>query len=116
MNIQTNIKVRPRFIGYNNDIKQKFYYIWVYIKYWKSLYLIVSNRFANSGRYKGGDTYKTLKKMPSYRVPIEDEVFRSMKVDNFSKTPYSDATQVSGSFICHPHQNYLFYVRRYTFN
>ena len=37
--------------------------------------------------------------MPSYRVPIEDEVFRSMKVDNFSKTPYSDATQVSGSFI-----------------
>ena len=45
--------------------------------------------------------------MPSYRVPIEDEVFRSMKVDNFSKTPYSDATQVSGSFICHPDQNYL---------
>ena len=37
--------------------------------------------------------------MPSYRVPIEDEVFRSMKVDNFSKTPYSDATQVSWSFI-----------------
>ena len=36
----------------------------------------------------------TLVKMPSYRVPIEDEVFRSMKVDNFSKTPYSDATQV----------------------
>ena len=35
-----------------------------------------------------------LVKMPSYRVPIEDEVFRSMKVDNFSKTPYSDATQV----------------------
>ena len=45
--------------------------------------------------------------MPSYRVPIEDEVFRSMKVDNFSKTPYSDATQVSGSFIryLHTHQN-----------
>ena len=52
---------------------------------------------------------KLSKKMPSYRVPIEDEVFRSMKVDNFSKTPYSDATQVSGSCIwyLHPHQNYL---------
>ena len=36
--------------------------------------------------------------MPSYRVPIEDEVFRSMKVDNFSKTPYSDATQVGKPF------------------
>ena len=39
-----------------------------------------------------------LVKMPSYRVPIEDEVFRSMKVDNFSKTPYSDATQVCDIF------------------
>ena len=31
---------------------------------------------------------------PTYRVSLEDEVFRSMKVDNGSRTPYSDATQV----------------------
>ena len=43
--------------------------------------------------------YKHSLKMPSYPVPIEDEVFRSMKVDNFSKTPYSDATQVGKIFI-----------------
>ena len=45
--------------------------------------------------YSQCQTFQSLfVKMPSYRVPIEDEVFRSMKVDNFSKTPYSDATQV----------------------
>ena len=66
----------------------------------------MSNRFANSEGIKVEILIKLSKKMPSYRVPIEDEVFRSMKVDNFSKTPYSDATQVSGSFIwdLHPHQ------------
>ena len=53
----------------------------------------------------------TLVKMPSYRVPIEDEVFRSMKVDNFSKTPYSDATQVCDIItiviISYIHQDYV---------
>jgi len=28
-----------------------------------------------------------------------DELFRSMKIDDTSKTPYSDATQASSSFI-----------------
>ena len=46
--------------------------------------------------------------MPSYRVPIEDEVFRSMKVDNFSKTPYSDATQV-----CELATYYCYHTSRY---
>ena len=35
--------------------------------------------------------------MPS--VKVQEEIFRSMKVESGSKTPYTDATQVSSDFM-----------------
>ena len=38
---------------------------------------------------------KSIGVLPPHLYAMADRAFRSMKVDNFSKTPYSDATQVS---------------------